>query len=146
MTEMEGFVGIRRRVFNHHQWTLFCHGAMAIVLVVIDGLKHLQPCFAGDDEVKEALHHIEGGNGLTVLLEILAQLLCHLLGLLAGHLDKGEHHEGEMSLKLTFCLLQQHHIGCHILAIEHLDALDDLTGYFVFNCHNMLGVLSISYC
>ena len=50
--------------------------------------------------------------------EPLAQFLGGLLGALACHLHEGEHHHGEVSLKLGARLLQLHTAFGHRLAIQ----------------------------
>ena len=115
------------------------------MLIGIDGLQQFQPGTTAHAEVQEALHHVELLHGRAVCLQILTYLLCCLLRTLLGSLglrpslltlvraqaslalsslirslDKGEHHECQVTLKLTSRLLQLQHLLCGVHAIEGL--------------------------
>ena len=110
MAQVQGLVGVGRRVFNHHQGRFGRSLLHAEALVAVDDLQQLQPGVVADAEVQEPLDDIVLADGLAVLHQVFAQLLGGLLRTLAGHLDKGEHHEGQVALKLAARLLQLHHL------------------------------------
>ena len=113
MSEVQGLIGIGRRVLDHHEGSLPLplqrEGSKAETRVGIDGLQQFQPGTTAHAEVQEALHHVELLHGRAVCLQILTYLLCCLLRTFLGSLHKGEHHKCQVTLKLTSRLLQLQH-------------------------------------
>ena len=137
MSQMKGLVGVGAAVFYHHQRSVVGCLLLAIVGVGIDVGQQLQPGGIGDAEVEEAFYNVILADGLTVLYQIVAQLLSGLLRTFTGHFYKGEHYEGQVALKLTARLLQLYHLLRHILSIQCLYGSLGCCHYLLFYLHTL---------
>ena len=136
MPQMEWFVGVGRRVFYHHQGRLFVGLSLAVMGVGVDGVEQSYPCRRGDGHVEESLHHVVGGHAAVVGDQVVAYFACRVFRLLPRHLEEGEHHECQIALKLTSCLLELHHFLRHLLPIQFLHGLHDRTAYSCLYAHS----------
>ena len=84
----------------------------------MDTIEQCDPCLGSDDKIEEAFHYIERSHGLTLLLQLLADLLRRLLRPLVGELGEGKYNECEVALKARTCFLQLHHLLGHILSVQ----------------------------
>ena len=70
MSEVQGFVGVRRRVLNHHKgmyYLVIYHLVIVTVVSVgVDGLELLYPEGIGDREVQESLNGIKLSYDLAI--------------------------------------------------------------------------------
>ena len=94
-----------------------------------------EPRLLVDDEVEEAAHSVEVGDSLAVLLDVLADLACRLVGLLARNLKEREHYEREVALKLLLGLLKLHHLLCHFLTVKLFHCRQGSVDNLLFYCH-----------
>ena len=93
------------------------------MLVGVDGVEQFDPGTVADAEVQESLHHIVFLHCRTVAYQIVANLLgCLLRTLLCGS-NEWEHHQRQVTLKLTSRLLQLQHLLRGVHAIERLHGL-----------------------
>ena len=136
VTEVEGFVGVGRRVLYHHERAVVCDGQEAELGVRLYPLEQLYPLTRTDAEVEEALYGIECADDLWhLLLQTFANLLRRSVWSLVTHLGKGEHNEGYLSLELGPRLLQLHHLIGHLLTVKLFhNGLHGLC-YLCFNLH-----------
>ncbi len=135
MAQMKRFVGVRRRVFDHHQRAVGRGLFHAEVLVLVDGLQQVSPGTVADAQVQEAFYHVELVDGCTVFHHILSDFLAGLFGTLAGHLDEGEHHQRQVAFKLAACLLQLQHLLAGLYAVECLYGLAGSTADQCLDIH-----------
>ena len=82
MSEMQWLVGVGRRVLYHYERRGVVSFLLAELLIAVDGGEQLEPCLLCYHEVEESLHHVECGNSLTVVCQILSYLLCRVFGFL----------------------------------------------------------------
>ena len=59
MSEMERLIRVGRRVFDHHQRSLFGRMRNAVGLLRVHRVQHLDPVRSGDCQVQKAFNHIE---------------------------------------------------------------------------------------
>lgn len=136
MTEVQRLIRVRRGIFDHHKGRILRGGLLTVTGIMVDGGQQVLPGLGGDDEVQESFHHVVTGHGGTVLLEIMADGLCRLLGLLMGEAEEGEDDEGQITLKRTLGLLKLYLFRRYVLTIQFLDGSDDTTADLIFNLHN----------
>ena len=83
MSQVKGFVGVRRRVFYHHQWRLLCNRLLTIMRIGIYLVEYVNPCIAAYGEVQETLHYVISADGRAMFFEVLSDFLsCCLRGFL----------------------------------------------------------------
>ena len=135
VSQVEGLVGVGRRILYHHQGRLRRGGGQPILLLGVDVVQQFNPGRRGNGEVEEALDDVVGGHGGLVGGEVFAYLLRRLFRSLARHAQEGEHHQGQVSFKLFLRLLQLHVLCGHVLPVECLEAVHDGGGQFFFYLH-----------
>ena len=135
VSEVERFVGVGRRVLDHHQWRSLSDGLLAELLVQVHLVEQREPRLLVDDEVEETAHSVEVGDSLAVLLDVLANLARRLVGLLARNLKEREHYEREVALKLLLGLLKLHHLLCHFLTVKLFHCRQGSVDNLLFYCH-----------
>ena len=142
MTEVEGLVGVGGRVFYHHQRTLVGDRLETELRVGIDLIEQGNPRGIANDEVEEALHHIELGDHIASMFhKVLSNLVTHHIGSLTGCFHEGEHYHSEVSFKLLTSLLQLHLLGSCLHAIQRLHSFLYACYEFFFYCHILLFTL-----
>ena len=135
VSEMQGLVCVGRRVLYHHQRRRFGGLLLAKLGVRVDVCEQRSPRFLRYNEVEEALNHVERVHSLAVCHEVVAYLLCSVLGLLPRNLQEREHYECEIALKLALCLLQLHRLFRHILTVQSLHSRQYGFCYRRFDIH-----------
>ena len=135
MAQVEGLVGVGGAILDHNEGRTLVRRLFAVVGGGVDVGQQLEPSGIGNAEVQESLHHVVLADGFAVLNQIVAQLLGGLLRRLARHLDKGEHHEGQIALKLAARLLQLYHLFGHVLSVKSLYGGLCSRHYLLFNIH-----------
>ncbi len=136
VAQVQGLVGVGRRVFYHHQGRAGVGGLLAVVRVGVDVGEQPCPRRRGHNEVEESLHHVVRRHRPAVVGEVASEVFGSVLRFLLRYLEQREHHEREVALKLALCLLELHHLLRHVLAVECLHAVDDGTAYHRFYLHN----------
>ena len=104
MAKMQRFVGIRRGVLDHHRFARHLFSSETLFLVVIT--EEVQPETIGNEDIKEAFHHIELGDHRGFLHHLGTHLVGQLLGIAAGEFTEWKHHYGKVALKLRPCFLK----------------------------------------
>ena len=99
VAQMEGFVGVGRRVLHHEQRRGIIRLYGAEIGSVEDGCQHGIPESGRHHYVEKTLHHIEAGHSRFVVDKPLANLGPHGFGSLAGGFDKGKYHHCEVALE-----------------------------------------------
>ena len=94
VSEVQRLIGVRRRIFNHHERRRLRRLHEAIMVVGVNNFEQFHPFLRSHHEVKESLHHIEGSHSIRVFLKILSDFLCRFLWFLTRDAQKGESHEG----------------------------------------------------
>ena len=136
VTEVERLVGVRRRVLDHHEWTVLSNRLLTEFLVSMDGIEESYPSGRCDRKVEETLYHIEVSDDIAaILLQVLADFLCSILRFLFRHLEEWEHDEGKVTFEITLGLLQGNHLLWYVLTIKLLHRCDDRADDFVFYLH-----------
>jgi hypothetical protein len=123
VAEVEGFVGVGRRVFDHDELAVSGDGTASEVLVGDDALKDGVPVGRLDDDVEEALDDIESLDGRLVGDKPRADFVAHGFGSLAGGLDPGEDDNGDVALEFLACGLRTYRFGSYIDIIKFFDSL-----------------------
>ena len=118
-----------------HEGRTLVRSLLAVVVVLIDVFQQVEPCCVSNAQVQETLHHVELADSLAVVHQILANLLTGLFGTFASHLDKGEYHQCQTTLKLAARLLQLHHLLRHLLSVECLHCGHRGLLYLLFYLH-----------
>ncbi len=121
VAQVEGFVGVGRRVFDHHQGRLVGGLFQSVGGVGGDALQHAVPVAGLDHDVQEAFHHIEALYGGLVGHEPFADFLTDGLGGLAGGFHPREHHHGEVALKLLAGGLGYNRFGSGVSSVKLFD-------------------------
>ena len=118
VSQVQRLVRVGGGVFYHHQRRGIRYGRQAPVLVLLDLVQQAHPAGISDDQIQETLDDIEAGDHVRqVLDQILSEILCGVLRLLAAHLQEGEHDECQLSLKFLLCGAQLNHRLRHLLPI-----------------------------
>ncbi len=108
MAQVEGLVGIGRRVLHHHQRRVGAGLGEAVGGVGRYGGEHTIPGAGLHHDVEKTLDGVEALDGRLIGHQPLADGGCHLLGRAARGLDPGEHHHSEVALKLAARGLKHH--------------------------------------
>ena len=103
MAKVEGLVGVGGRIFDHHQRTFISDRDDAIIFSAGDMGKHLIPETRLNDQVKEALYHVETRHSWLVFHKPPAYSRTDSLGRLACSLHPRENDNSEVALKLLLC-------------------------------------------
>ena len=111
------------------------HTMMAVGGGGIDVLKEREPGGGCNDKVQEAFHHVERGDGIAVVLQIVSDFLGGSLWSLLRHLEEWKHHQCEVTLKLAACLLQLYQLFRNILSVECLYGSLCCQLYLLFYLH-----------
>ena len=123
--EVQGFVGVGRRVLDHHQAVV--GGPCSVGGVCMDSSQLRDPPGVGDAQVQEALHGIVLGDEL---LRVCHQPFAYFRGYhlrgFAGSLHKGEDHYCHVALKLGTSLLQLYLFLIRLNAVQRLHRRTDI--------------------
>ncbi len=120
VAQVERLVGIGRGIFNHDERTLVRGLLLAPLRVGVNLSEQVEIGRGGNDEVEESLYHVETAHLRAVVLQPVADFRCRVLRFLMGEFQKRKHHQGEIALKVRFCLLQLYHFLGYILTVELL--------------------------
>ena len=140
MTQVEGFVGVGRRVFDHHRTTR-CIGLTELLIGAHFG-KTLCPEIGRKRDVQEALNDVECAHFGVVSHDVFAYFGSGCFGRFAATSQQGEDNEGKVALELFTCLLNLEHFAL-LLSVECADAsthyarnklFDNHLVIMVFNC------------
>ena len=69
MAQMKRFVGVGRRILNHHQWRVVSNSHDTVLLVRMNAIQQFYPRRGGNGQVQEALDDVECRHGRLVLLQ-----------------------------------------------------------------------------
>ena len=138
VTEVEGFVGVGRGVFDHGEGALFTGCGEAVTLIGVDVLEELDPLFGRDGEVEEALDDVERRYEVGVFDQPQCEVFSGVFGLSLGNAQEGEGDHGEVSLEVGARFLNLHLFGGDVGAVAGFDGLDDGVGEQLFDVHCML--------
>ena len=92
MPEMQRLVGVRRRIFHHHEVGIFVGGSDSEFFICGNAMKHAKPERRVNSDVEETLHYIEFLNSSFVLHKPFTYLCGSCLRSLSRSLKKWEHH------------------------------------------------------
>ena len=121
MSQMQRFIGIRRRVFHHHERRVVGRCAVSELRIGIDFVQHVDPISIADGQIQESFHGIEIGHKRRVLLKVFADFGGGLFGRFACHFHKREHDDGYIAGELFFGFLHLHRIGGCFGAVQCFD-------------------------
>ena len=138
MTKMQGLIGVRTTILYHDERSVLVGSLLAIVGIGINGAEQLQPCGIGNAQVQKTLDDIKLTDSLAIGYQILTQFLSSLFRTLTSHLDKGENHQRQVTLKLATRLLQLNHLLGHVLPIKYFYGKLCSCHYLLFNHHTLI--------
>ncbi len=121
VAQVEGLVGVGRRVFDHYQRSVGCGRGQSVVGRLGYVAQHCVPVGRLDDYVQEAFDNVETVDGRFVVDQPVAYFRADLLGRLAGGLDPGKSHYGQVALKLLAGGLRHDGVGGRVDAVEFFD-------------------------
>ena len=135
MAQMQGFVGVWRRILHHHQRRVGSGGGEAEILVgrLFQQLSAAEGSIHG--QVQEALHHIETCNNVYIPHQPLPYCLSRGLRLLLRRSQERKHHHRVITLKLLAGSARHSRFYVYIRAIESLYGLSDALCYLFFYLH-----------
>ena len=133
--QVERFVGVGRRVFDHHQRRLVGGGNDPVVRFSVDGVEQVNPLGASDGEIQESLDYIKLRYGRLVFQQVIADLPGGLLGGFLGDTQEWEDHQRQVSLEFFLGFLQLYLVGVHLRSVQRLDAGLDSLGNLLFDDH-----------
>jgi len=106
--------------------------------LLVDVLKHRQPCDRTESEIEEALDDGEVFHEIIVGDDILTDLARRVLGLLAADHQQREDDQRHVTLKLRPRLLHLNEIQGHVLTIKALHGLNRRLSDNFIQFHNLL--------
>ena len=136
MSQMKRFVGVGRRILNHHQWRVVSSSHDTVLLVRMNAIQQFYPRRGGNGQVQEALNDIKCCNRRLVCLQVFTDFLGRLLRSFLGHTEEREYNQREMSLKFFLGFLQLHLCGRNILSVKRFQSADDGRYQFLFYIHD----------
>ena len=84
VSQVEGLVGVGRRVLDHYKRRIFCDGNCAPVLCAVNLFQQANPMAWRYGEVEKSFHYVEFFHYIEFLLQSLANLLSRLFGAFLG--------------------------------------------------------------
>ena len=141
VAQVKGFIGVGRRVLNHHQRGIFICRYNAILRIGMNFIKQFDPRSRRNGQIQETFDHIKSCHSRFIGFQILTDFLCGLLRALLRHFQEGEYHKGEVSFKLFFRLLQLHLRGRYILSVKCFESADYGRHKFIFYLHIQVIIL-----
>ncbi len=136
VAQMERFVGVGRRILNHHQRRAVSSSHDAVLLVRMNAVQQFYPRGRGNGQVQEAFDDIKCSNRRFVCLQVFTDFLCRLLRSLLGHAEERKYHQREVSFKFFLGFLQLHLCGRNILPVKRFQSADDGRYQFLFYIHD----------
>ena len=99
VAEVEGLVGVGRRIFHHHKIRFGSLLADSPILIRRNVMEQTKPIGGADAEVKETFHHIEFLYSLYIFREPFADFSGCGLWILMRSFKEWENHYCEVALK-----------------------------------------------
>ena len=145
VSQVQGLVGVGRRILNHHQLAVVGSSGKAIVGRLGDMLEHAGPERGLDGDVQEALDNVELLDGVAVGQHMLANLLSRHVGRLVRRLQEGKYHNRLVALKFLLGRLGNNLLGGEIHAIQLLDRNCGSLSQNMINRHHLFNSLFIVF-
>ncbi len=135
VAQVQGLVGVRRRVFHHHQRRPVGGCTETVVGVCRHRGQHLTPHGGAYNQVQKAFHYVVTLYGRLMFKQIIADFLAYSLGSLAGGLHPGENYYGEVAFEFFAGRLGHKCIWGGVNAVKLFHSSAYGTAYNCIYCH-----------
>ena len=117
VSQVQGFVGIGRRVLYEY-WGLISNRGLAIMVIVEIVSEKVGPERLFDGDVQISFYHVESRDDVHRLAELFANLVGDHVGCFAGEFDVGEDHDGAVALELFAGGLDEFGVSLYVNLVE----------------------------
>ena len=106
MAEVQRFIGVGRRIFNHHQVGI-CFGCYdSEFRLMMHFVKLAEPVSRSNGEIDKSLDNVVFLDTFESGLQKSADFFTRLFGRFAGKFYKRENHQGYIAFKFFLCFLK----------------------------------------
>ena len=135
MAEVERFVGVGRRIFDHGERAVGAGCGESVAAVGVDLFEQFDPLFGRDGQVEETLDDVERRYEVGVFDQPQCEVFSGVFGLTLGDAQEGEGDHSEVPLEVGARFLNLHLFGGDVGTVAGLDGFDDGIGKQLFDVH-----------
>ena len=130
MTEVQWFIGIRRRIFNDNRITCHLFSSKHFIFMIL--VKERQPVIIRYNKVKESFYHVILRHHLACCDNLFTKLISYDFWRFLSHFHERENDHCQIAFKLRACLLKINLLYRRLLSVKLYKSIYKLLSQYFF--------------